>query len=236
MRGRGGAAIVIAALFLLCSVPAGAQGTGARLLFFSGVDLWRHGSFLFGGMTWSPGGLNREGFTLKALLSGGRYDYISGALGKVKGRELVAQFLPGWRFKFGKTELKLFAGIDLQNHDLDPDDPQSGLRGGDTGLRAAFELWSEPTPDTMVAAGGSVTTIEHNYSIRAAVGWRVAGLFYAGPEVQQFACDGYRQRRIGVHLTAFKVRDLEWSAAAGFTRDSDDRDGGYVRLGISRRY
>jgi hypothetical protein len=236
MRGRRGAAVVFAAGFLLCSVSAGAQGSGARFLLFSGLDLWRHGTFLYGGALWSPGGLDRDGFTLKAMISGGRYDYLSGSLGTVTGRELVAQLMPGWRFKFGTAELKVFAGLDLQNHHLDPDDPQSGLRGGDAGLRTAFELWVEPTPDTMIAADGSVSTIEHSYSIHGALGWRIAGLFYAGPEVQAFACDGYSQRRIGVHVTAFKLRGTEWSAAAGFARDSDDHDGAYMRLGISRRY
>jgi hypothetical protein len=236
MSTRGGAAIVIAAGCLLCSVSAGAQDAGARLLLFSGIDLWRHGSFLYGGALWSPDGLDREGFTLKALVSGGQYDYLSGALGKIDGRELVAQLMPGWRFKFGRTEFKVFAGLDLQNHHLEPDDPQSGLRGGDAGLRTAFELWTEPTPDTMVEADGSISTIVHSYSIHAAAGWRVAGLFYIGPEAQAFAGDGYSQRRLGIHLTAFRFRNLEWSAAGGFARDSDNRDSGYMRLGISRRY
>jgi hypothetical protein len=238
MQGRCGAAIAIAAVWLLCSaVSAGAQSAGARYLFFSGADLWRNGSFLHGGVLWSPDGLDREGFTLKAMLSGGSYRYISGGLGglEVTGRELTAQVMPGWRFKSGPTELKIFAGLDLQNHRLSPDDPGSGLRGNDVGLRTAFELWTEPTAQTMVSADGSVSTIVHTYSARAAAGWRVFGLFYAGPELQAFASDGYAQQRVGVHVTAFKTGTLEWSAATGYARDSDRRSSAYVRLGISTK-
>lgn len=237
MGGRGTAASVLAAAWWLCSaVSAGAQDAGARVLLFSGTDLWGHGHFLYGGALWSPGGLDREGFTLKAVLSGGTYDYLSGTLGEVEGRELVAQVMPGWRFKLGASELKVFAGLDAQNHHLDPDDPDSKLRGGDLGLRAAFDFWAAPTADTMIALDGSASTIGHGYAIRAAAGWRLFDLFYAGPEVQAFASDDYTQRRIGAHITSFKFGEIEYSAATGYAIDSDDRDSAYFRLGLSRRY
>jgi hypothetical protein len=47
---------------------------------FSGADLWRDGRFMHGGLLWSPGGIDREGFTLEAMVSGGTYRYASGAL------------------------------------------------------------------------------------------------------------------------------------------------------------
>jgi hypothetical protein len=237
MGGWSGAAIVFA---VLCSltwvVPAAAQG--ARTLLFSGADLWGHGTFLYGGALWSPGGLDHDGFTLKALISGGTYNYVSGALGNatVDGREFVAQLLPGWRFKRGATEFKVFAGIDLQNHHLSPNDPGSKLRGGDAGIRTGFELWTEPTANTMIAIDGSASTIAGSYNIHAATGWRFANRFYFGPELQAFASDDYRQRRVGAHITAFKLGDTEWSAAAGYAADSDNRSSAYARFSVSRRY
>lgn len=237
MRRRCGAAIAIAAGCLLCSVvSAGAEGAGARYLLFSGADLWRNGGFLHGGTLWSPGGLDQEGFTLKAVISGGSYRYHSGALdAEVRGSELATQLMPGWRFKSASSEFKIFAGIDLQEHRLKPDDPGSGLRGGDVGLRGAFELWTQPSVATMIAVDGLASTIVNTYSIRAAAGWRVADTFYAGPEVQAFASDGYSQRRIGLHITAYKTGVLEWTAATGYAYDSDDRSSAYVRLGVSTR-
>jgi hypothetical protein len=32
-------------------------------LFFAGTDFWRYGAFLYGGVLWSPGGLDADGFT-----------------------------------------------------------------------------------------------------------------------------------------------------------------------------
>jgi hypothetical protein len=236
MGGRSHAAAVVAVAFWLCSVVlALAQSTGKTLLF-SGTDLWGHGSFLYGGVLWSPGSLDREGFTLKAVLSGGTYNYLSGAFGKVQGRELVAQIMPGWRFKYNAVELKAFLGLDAQNHRLYPNDPDSKMRGTDIGLRVAFDFWAEPTADTMIAFDGSASTIAGSYAVRAAGGWRLFKRFYFGPEVQAFASDGYRQQRFGAHITALKIGGLEYSAATGYATDSDHRDSAYVHFGFSRRY
>ena len=94
--------------------PATAAG---NFILFSGADLWRDGRFLYGGLLWSPGGLENEGFTLQVLGSGGIYRYRSGALGDatVFGREAETQLLPGWRFKRGRLELKVFAGLDIKH-------------------------------------------------------------------------------------------------------------------------
>jgi Cellulose biosynthesis protein BcsS len=240
-RRRVRAARALAAAFLVCvcvsSGRVAASDDGARYLLFAGGDIWRNGDFAYGGLLWSPGGLDREGFTLKAVMSGGLYRYDSGGLGgaQVTGREFVAQLLPGWRFKREQLEVKVFVGLDLQDHRLSPDDPSSSLRGGSVGARAAIDLWYEPTPGTMVATDGSISTIVNSYSARAAFGWKAFDLFYLGPEAQAFACDGYSQVRVGMHLTGFKAAGAEWSAAIGWSDDSDRRDSVYVRVGVLTR-
>ena len=83
---------------------------------------------------------------------------------------------------------------------LVPDDPSSRLRGSDIGVRAAVDIWYEPTPGTHARR-----------------------------------CDGYRQLRFGLHLTSFKTGDAEWSAAAGWSDDSDRRTSVYFRFGVLTR-
>ena len=77
--------MVVAAAFSVWCVcvstgPARAGDDGTQFLLFSGADLWRDGRFMHGGLLWSPGGLDREGFTLQLIGSGGLYRYRSGAL------------------------------------------------------------------------------------------------------------------------------------------------------------
>lgn len=238
MRGGVRAALGVAAACLFgCDAFAGPDGANARFLFFSGFDVWRNGGFLHGGVIWAPDGLDEDGFRLKGLLSNGVYRYRSDALlgTLVNGRELVAQLMPGWRFKWDVTEVSMFAGLDLESHRLQPDDPWSRLRGTDTGLRLALDVWSEPLHDAMLAANVSVSTINTSYSLRGAAGWRLFDLFYIGPEIGSFASGDYRQDRFGIHFTGLKALDTDWSAAAGWAHDSDHRAGPYIRFGLSTR-
>jgi hypothetical protein len=231
-----------AAAFGFCCVcvsagPAWAGDDAAHFLLFSGADLWRDGRFMHGGVLWSPGGLDREGFTLQAVISGGQYRYQSGALNnaQVIGTEKEVQLLPGWRFKRETIELKVFAGLDIKNDSTVPDDPSNRLHGTSAGARVAANLWYEPTPSSMLAADASLTTIATGYSARVAYGWKLRDWFYLGPEAQTFSCTGYRQIRLGAHLTALKTGAFEWSAAAGLSEDSDRRSGLYLRLGVLMR-
>jgi hypothetical protein len=161
---------------------------------------------------------------------------ICGAMAAVTGRLFTGSILPGWRFVRGKLFVTFYAGLDLQNHTLTPDDPSAGLRGSYAGLRGNVELWYEPTTFTMVAADGSISTIGASYNARAAFGWKVFDRYYLGPEVQGFAAgDNYRQFRAGVHVTGLRTAMFEWSGALGWATDSDDRDGVYGKLGLLMR-
>jgi hypothetical protein len=220
-----------------CSASADSFESGDRFLFFSGTDLWRNGGFLHGGLLWSPGGLDRQGFVLKSLISGGTYRYTSGSIGgaTVRGREFVALLMPGWRFKWGTTEVDIYAGLDAENHRLSPDDPDSSLRGTDVGVRMAADYWTEPSQGTMLQLNGSLSTIDNSYSAHAAFGWRMFERFYLGPEIARFSSGDYSQNRVGLQLTSLRAGFFEWSAAVGWANDSDSRSGAYVRLGMFTR-
>jgi hypothetical protein len=234
--------MLIAAAFTVGCVgvvagPSWAGDNDTQFLLFSGTDFWRDGQFVHGGLLWSPGGADREGFIVKLMASGGRYRYSSGALGNawVTGTEEEAQALPGWRFKRDRLELKVFAGLDVKNDATSPYDPSNHLHGTSVGVRTAADLWFEPTPSTMIAADAALSSIVHSYSARAAFGWRLADWFYVGPEAQAFSCVGFAQARAGLHLTGLKSGLFEWSAAAGWSADSDHRSSPYVRVGVLMR-
>jgi hypothetical protein len=238
-------AAITAAAFVFCcvGVPTGCAWADddARTILFSGRDIWSNGAFAYGGLLFAPGGLEEDGFLLKILLSGGLYRYAAENLGgeRVVGAEWLTQVLPGWRIKRGDAEFKFFMGPEIQKHRLWPDDPANRLRGNSFGLRMAAEMWYEPTPTTMVAIDVSLSSIATSNSARGAYGWRVfedmLGGVYVGPEVQYFGSDGYRHLRLGAHITSIKTEDIEWSAAAGWARDSERRASLYVRLNVMKR-
>jgi hypothetical protein len=247
VRRRVRAAIFFAAAFLSVGVwlsagPCWAADDEPHAMQFSGRDIWRNGAFAYSGLLLAPGGFEQDGFMLKLLLSGGAYRYVSDGLGglTVIGMETLAQILPGFRIKRGNAEFKFFFGPELQWHKLWPDDPESRLRGRDFGLRMAAELWYEPTRNSLIAGDAALSSIATGHSARIAAGWRMAEELltdgvYVGPEMQYFHSDQYRHHRFGLHITSMKTEATEWSAAAGWARDSDGRSGPYLRLGLSSR-
>ena len=210
----------------------------ARLLLFSGTDLWRHGGFAHGGLLWAPVGLDRQGPVLKLMFGGGIYRYRSGALAnaEVRGNLLAASILPGWRFIRDGLTVTVFLGVDFQRHRLTPDDLSAGLRGNYVGAKTGFNLWYQPTSATMFSADASFSTVGPSYNVRLATGLRAFDWCYFGPEIQAFGADSnYRQFRAGLHATGLRTGEFEWSAGAGWATDTDHRSGAYGKLGVFTR-
>lgn len=240
------AATAIAAAFSFCCAGLGAgpvragDSEDARVILFSGRDLWRNGAFTHTGLLIAPGGFEQDGLMLKTLYGVGVYRYYSGYLGEfVKGFEGQAQFMPGWRHKRGNLETKVFFGLDLQHHRLWPADAGNRLSGNAVGLRFAAEFWYDLAPDMVVFGDLSLSSVASSNSGRIAFG-RMAmeemlGGFYLGPEVAYFGSDGYRHLRLGFHITSMKTEANEWSAAAGWAGDNEKRASPYVRLNLSSR-
>jgi len=234
------AAICMAAISLSGMRTAPAQPAfepeQPTFLLFSGADLWRNSGFLHGGLLWSPNGIDLPGFTLKLLSGAGVYRYHSGSLGtEVTARQVTAFALPGWRFTYERLQVTAFAGLDVQEHQLTPDDLASRLRGRLIGVRSGFDLWYEPAPDTMLAADASVSTIGRSFSARLASGWRFFDALYLGPELHALGSDNYRQFRAGIHATGLRTGAIEWAASTGWAGDSDRRGSLYARFGILTR-
>lgn len=213
------------------------EPNNADFLALAGTDMWREGAFLYGGLLWSPGGIDSDGFTLKAVLSGGGYTYPSGALHlDVGGTMVSAAALPGWRFTRDGVIVSLFAGPLVQDYRLVPDDPGSRLRGGYVGGEFATDVWYQPSASTMAAFNGSVASIGPTGSLRVALGWRLFEPAFVGPEAQSIWCAYYDELRLGTHVTAWRLGALEWSAGGGWAMDTDRRAGPYVHLDFGARY
>jgi hypothetical protein len=205
-----------------------------QFLLFGGTDAWRNGGFVHGGLIWSPGGIDREGFAAKLMAGTGAYRYRNGTT-PTDGFATVLDVLPGWRFKPGGAEISVFAGLDIQHHHLSPDDFANSTRGTHAGLRVGADFWWQPTEATMTNAGLSYATIGNGYWSRAAFGWRAFDMLYVGPEALALGDDTYRQWRVGAHITALKIGAFEWSVGTGFVSDSDHRSGIYGRIGVLTR-
>ena len=229
--GLAAARMIVSADCAAADELTGGDKPLAQFLVFSGVELWRHGGTAHQGLLWSPGGIEREGFTLKLLAAEGVYRYRSGN-NEIRGTYGLASVMAGYRFKHDRSEFTLFAGPDFQAHGFTPDDPDNRLRGSHWGIRGGAEGWYQPSDDFMANGAVSASTIGPNYWVRGAVGWRVFDFAWLGPELTALGGPRYRQFRAGAHITAFHWGLFEFSVGAGYVRNSDERNGFYGRFGV----
>ena len=234
------AALVAVAWAAVCGAIERA-GAGApdspSFLLFSGTEIWRYGAFLYGGLLWSPAGLDADGFTFKMLLDGGRYNYVTGSIEEnIDGTKLSAAALPGWRLSRDGLTVAAFVGPVAQDYRLTPADPGSRLNGFYIGGEFAADIWYQPTARTMAALNGAIASIGPTGYVRAAVGVRLLGPAFVGPEIEQLWCGDFQELEFGAHVTGLRVDALEWSMGSGWALTSDQRSGPYVRLGVNARY
>lgn len=212
-----------------------------RLMLFSGFDGWRDGAFSYGGLLWAPAALDRDGFVLKAFGGSGGYRYFAGGAGQALAVEVIGEqrmfaLLPGWRFKRDALEVTLFAGLDLQEHRLTPDDPASRVRGAHAGLRVGADAWYQPSRAIMLAASASLAAVGTGYWARGAAGVRLLDRVWLGPEIVALGDARFWQGRLGAHATGLRTGRFEWSIGSGLATDSDRRRGWYGHLGVLLRY
>jgi len=208
--------------------------TPERFLFYSGFDLWTFGYAGYAGAQWAPDSLNRDGFVLSAFVSDGieRFDTPTT---RYRTAILRAAILPGWRFKRGNLEVKVFAGPDFEHDAFSPARAYHLPYRNSVGARAAVDLWWEPSALTMLSASASVTTIAGGYSARMAGGWRVFETGWIGPEIAVSSDRYSRQYRVGAHFTGLRTGAFEWSLVAGYVQDSFRRTGMYGRISVLTR-
>jgi hypothetical protein len=232
------ATVAAVAWLAACAAPEPAMAGGPQqFLAFTGTDIWRDGDFLYGGLLWSPAGLDANGFTLKLLLDGGGYSYVSGASGEnIDGNKFSAAALPGWHFARSGLGVSLFAGPVVQDYRQTPADPASRLHGFYVGAQSAADIWYQPNALTMAALSGAIASIGPTGYVRTAFGLRLFAAAFVGPEIEEIWCANFTEVELGAHVTALRISAFEWSIGTGLALTSDQRSGAYLHLGVSARY
>ncbi len=211
--------------------------TPETVLLFAGYDVWRDSGTNYGGVQWSPGGLDRDGVAFRVLGSANRERFESP--GATYRTDIFrSSLLVGYRLSSGTFELKAFAGPDLEYRRFKPDLAAQPLRGLHAGGRALAEIWWQPTAETMLAGSASISSVASAWSGRIAGGVRVFDRFWVGPELLASGDDFSKQYRAGAHITGLQTvlfedaPPLEWSVAAGVVHDSFSRTGLYGRISV----
>jgi len=185
-------------------------------------------------------GLYAAGFRLRAVGAFGGYTYQS-ALGDsahadFDGKDAFGSVLIGYQFGDGSTVFRVFAGIEAENQDITPHDPNNSVQGSAVGLRLQAESWFDISERTFLSVDAAYGTAFQEYWSLARLGYRLTPTLSIGVEGGTLGNEEYNAGRGGGFLR-FNVLAMEITLSGGFTGNYlDDQPSGYASVGIYRRF
>jgi hypothetical protein len=172
----------------------------ARFEIWSGAQAFSRAWSLYTGVAVAPfGGIQEDGLRLRAVAGYGAYSYSgpravgeSSQTFEFHGRTAFADLLAGYHTQLGPLTLKAFGGLTLSQNVIDPDDPETLIRGSGVGGKAVLEAWWTISEQAWASVDVAWGTLYDTYAARARVGWRFTPALSAGPEagaVGNVECD-----------------------------------------------
>jgi Cellulose biosynthesis protein BcsS len=176
--------------------------------------------------------MDRSGFRMRGSGIVGVYSYYPSdvLLGKVNGTLIGGAFLMGYEWVFKRATVAVFAGGEIVNTTISPNDPNNQAKGTSAGLKIATDFYVTPTDTTMVAGVMSYSTNFNSYYGRFKFGMAFANHIYVGPEIGALGDNFFQQWRIGAHVTGLRFGLAQFGGAIGFLNDRVRGGGVYGTL------
>ena len=220
------------------SVPASAEpesGDPRRLVLFASMEAGPGTTFGSAGFKLGLGGpLDAGGFRLMGKLGTGHEPRQSITISGIPTISDVmtpeAMLVAGYEWKLGTTYVGLYGGAEVdarvatKSFSID--------RPARLGPRLQLDIWSNPTPETLVHYAGNLGGGTFHVWSRLALGWRVFDLGFLGPEAEIYREKDYSKNRLGIHLTGLKLLGTEMRLSGGWQRSARTEKGVYATLGL----
>lgn len=236
------ALVAIAALALATGAARSEGADALRLVLFGGVEIGEGRAATSGGFKVAlRGDVDRPGPILMGLANS-QADLAE--IGVSVGDTRVSVETPrafasgaligGWQwFSPGGAVLTLAAGPEAASRQEEGPDGQLAWSDVAFGARVLAEVWSRPRPALLATATLVGSSATQSLWARGAIGWRLPGPgplagAFVGPEVTVYADPGYREPRIGLHLTELTLGGLTLRLGGGWSLG--DGEGAYLAL------
>jgi hypothetical protein len=193
---------------------------------WSGAQAYDHVWSLYSGITVSPfGGIQEDGMRLRAVGGYGAYSYSgpraagpSSQIVKFHGTAPFADLLIGYHMQLGPLTVKAFGGLMVAENRLQPDDPETTIRGSGAGAKVALETWWNMSDRAWSALDLSWGSLHESYAARARLGWRFVPDLSAGLEAGAAGNVEGDVARVGGFLR-YEWASGEFSVSGGVSND-----------------
>jgi hypothetical protein len=246
MRLRASEAVraIVVGAALLSAPVAHAEPNEPHAEIFTGIEASNNAisGYLGGGYAFGKG-LYEPGWRLRAVGSIGRYDYQGTLFGG--GADPATTFdgvgsygaaLLGYQFRRHALFVKLFAGVEAEDQQITPHDPDNSVQGSAVGLKLLAESWLDVSPKTFLSLDASYGTAFQEYWSLARIGRRLGPKLSLGLEGGAQGNEEYDAGRAG-GFVRLNLGGIEMTLSSGFTGNYlEDEPSGYVSLGLYRAF
>lgn len=195
---------------------------GPTVAIFGGGDVRERSWYTYGGFVFTPfGDLTQDGFLVRGVFGGGEYEYDNPG-GEVDGDHINLEGMLGYQMFMDMFRVSVYAGVNVQDHDLSPNDPTNSVEGTEVGFQATGEIETLATSPFYAGFAGTYSTANDTYWTRGRLGWQFEQ-FVIGPEGSLAGNDEYDAARIGGFI-AMQIGSFAVSASVGYA-DVDGTQG-----------
>jgi hypothetical protein len=223
---------------------AQAEPAGPTTEIFTGLEATDNAVSGYVGAGYAFGkGLYESGWRVRAVGSLGAYDYQGTLFGggsdlatTFDGRSTFGAAMLGYQLRANALFLKFFAGVEGEDQDISPRDPENSVQGTALGARFVAESWYEISARWFTSLDASYGTAFQQYWSRARLGYRLRPRLALGLEGGALGNEEYDAGR-GGGFARLDVGKLEVTLAGGFSGNYlEDKPSGYVSLGVYRAF
>ncbi len=207
-------------------------------LIFTGMSFDKNSNYFYAGGVVAPfGSISEDGVLLRAVAARGSYDYSRVGNTDVNADTRSVEAMVGYQLfdTLGFTRITAYAGVDHQNHELTPADPNNRVQGYETEAKGLLEAVIDISDNIDFDIAGSYSGAFDTYWSQNRLGFGCGCGFKFGPEFIALGSESYDQQRYGAFISDIALgEDVKGSVSAGYANASRRGDnGGYVQFGVS---
>ena len=180
------------------------------------------------------GDLGQDDWLLRISGSFGEFDYTSAGTG-IELNSLSGDIMIGYQTVSPDYVASIYAGIDFQDYEATPNDPNNSTIGEESGFKVQGEFTSRGSDIGHLNLIGNYSTANDSYYTRARLGFYLGDGIVVGPEGSLLGNEEFDGTKIGGFIGGLQLGEINLTINAGH-QDSDGvggSDGFYGGIGAS---